>query len=39
MVRIEEGSLLKRLDQKRERRLSTPSFRIFSLFTNCLQPF
>lgn len=24
MVRIEEGSLWKRLDQKRERRLSTP---------------
>lgn len=35
-MRIEEGSLLERLNQKRERRLSTPffAFRIFSLFTD-----
>lgn len=37
-MRIEEGSLLERLNQKRERRLSIIfAFRIFSLFTGCLQ--
>lgn len=37
-MRIEEGSLLERLNQKRERRLSIiAAFRIFSLFTGCLQ--
>lgn len=38
LMRIEEGSLLERLNQKRERRLSIiAAFRIFSLFTGCLQ--
>lgn len=38
LMRIEEGSLMERLNQKRERRLSIiVAFRIFSLFTGCLQ--